>query len=74
MGLAKDADLVKAIKEDIEEGDTASEHRTYQILDDGTLVVHIWNRRMLSPESTRIVNITIGREVKREEWSVKLNG
>jgi len=64
--------LLRSIKDDIVENADISEERSYQVLDDGTLVVHLWSQTQLSPIRTYRLNISIGREMKPSEW--KTNG
>jgi len=66
-----DDQLLANIKKDIAEDQLPNTERSYQVLDDGTLIVHVWSERVLTPQTYRI-NMSIGREMKPSEW--KTNG
>ena len=61
----EDDRLLRSIKQDIV-GEGIE--RSYQLLDDGTLVVHIWSAHMINPTKTYRINLSIGREMKPSEW------
>lgn len=60
--------LLKFIKDDILENATVIQERSYDVLDDGTLIVHLWSPTQIGPIKTYRVNISIGREMKPSEW------
>lgn len=61
-------DLLRDIKNDIIEDNTQNVDRSYQVLADGTLVVHLWSAHMINPIKTYRINMSIGREMSTAEW------
>jgi len=66
-GSREKDELLTAIKKDISEDMLPNTERSYQLLDDGTLVVHAYSERVLMPQTYRL-NLSVGRELSREEW------
>ena len=64
--------LLELIKDDIVADERDNVERSYQVLADGTLVVHLWSVHMINPIKTYRINMTIGREMKTEEWKANV--
>ena len=67
--------LLQFIKQDISDASETGymdPMRSYQTLDDGTLIVHVWSPTQISPIKTYRINISIGREMKPEEWKANV--